>query len=105
MREVREYAEEKLRMRGVNVVSLGEVFPFAVLGTYRLAVSVGGFRHLKDGSGWCVGGIDIELYTYALVNEHLHQAIISDVGGIGFNPENFNRLVIEVLGDFIGELK
>ena len=105
LREVREYAEEKLRMKGANVVNLSEWSPLANKRKYRLAINVGSRRYFKDGSGNCVGSILIELFTYAQINEYYHQAIIGNAMFNDSDQANHNRSAIEALSEFIGELK
>ena len=105
LREVREYAEEKLRMKGANVVNPREWFPFADMRIYRLSITVGGRRYFNDGSGNCVGSVIIELYTYAQVNDYFHQSVIGNAFFNTSDPTNFNRSAIEVLSGFINGFK
>ena len=101
LKEVREYAEEKLRMKGVKVTEK-DTFTSK---TYILEIAVSAMRYLADGSGGCVGYIRVHLSTYARVHDIFHNAIAAANGTTIVNPQNFNRYTIEAVSDLISELK
>jgi hypothetical protein len=103
LREVREYAEEKLRMRGVKVVDqrmslVGEQ-------TYTLAIAVHSRRLYNDGTGPCWGNFDLGLMTFAWINGRLHSASIGNYYFSSTHKTNQNRRVIEAVSKFLAEFK
>jgi hypothetical protein len=91
LREVREYAEEKLKIKGYNVV--------ADEGEYTFTIAVNAFR---DNQGYCVGSHSISIFKYAVVDgiNGIHE--IGLLGGHGGRDEdNFNRWVINMISSMI----
>lgn len=104
LKEVREYAEEKLRMKGAKVDNEQE-HSVILNNTYTFAIEVGGRRANKDNTGPCYGGVMISLYSYDIINNLFHKAVIGEIGTYGINHKNLNRYVIEAVSEFIAELE
>lgn len=104
LKEVREYAEEKLRMKGAKVVSDRTYSAYASLNTYTLEIIVTGRRAYEDNSGFCIGSFDITLFTFAELNGLIHKAVIHNVGGLS-TQLNLNRAAIELVSTFMADLK
>jgi hypothetical protein len=91
LREVREYAEEKLKIEGYNVV--------ADEGEYTFMIAANAFR---DNQGYCVGSHSISIFKYAVVDgiNGVHQ--IGMLGGHGGRQKtNFNSWVINMISSMI----
>ena len=101
LKEVREYAEEKIRIKGAKVLNI----EWANKKDYLLSIRVLADRFNKDGSSFCVGLININLHTYSFVNDFAHEASIASRRFTVQHPNNFNRYTIEAVSDLISELK
>ena len=107
LKEAREYAEEKLQIKGVKVV---EDFPkvdgsIAVEpGMYWLRVQVGGSRIYENDSGPCAGYVKTELYTATWIEDVLHLAVLNSFPVAALEKENFNYRVITMIQKFLDEL-
>ena len=106
LKEVREYAEEKLRMKGVNVLEMNRgLAAFDYLKTYNFQIWVNAGRTFTDGSGACIGYIQVLLFTFAQVNNTTHVAIAATNISRAGHLENFNQYIIEKVSELISELK
>ncbi|MDC0431674.1 hypothetical protein OAL97_04105 [Paracoccaceae bacterium] len=103
LKEVREYAEEKLHMQGVNVDD--EKLPMATENDYTLFIKVFSQRLYENGNGPCHGTVEISLQTFVLINGVLHVAYIASDGRLTANKRNLNQAVIETVSDFIAEIR
>ena len=94
LKEVREYAEEKLRTFGVKVSDIG--YKVADTNIYWLNITVSASRLYQDGSGPCFGNYHIRLDGYTIINKVAHLAILGAKDTKGFIPskETFNRSII-----------
>jgi hypothetical protein len=100
LKEVREYAEEKLRIKGIAVADKIEFKP-ASDGYYNLALEVDGRRLYKDNTGPCVGSLSLRMigtdyfggfYSYVT----LARIDIPDEA----QKDNLNRKAIEMVSEF-----
>ena len=102
LRETREYAEEKLRAKGANMVP-----QFGVDDNhYQFDVSVDAFR-TKTG---CVANIDLSLYTMASVKNLKgeligHFAVVAGVNNLFSGFDKMNNEVLNLVKEFINDLK
>jgi hypothetical protein len=103
LKEAREYAEEKFRIKGVNLRDSGP--PYSGDGSYDLEINVNAKRIYKDGTGPCMGSIEIRLATFVELNETFHLAIAAGSDVISLEIENLNKSVIERIGKFFAEMK
>ena len=103
LREVREYTEEKLRMKGAKILNLGDKNPLAVANTYNFQIHVNADRVYANGSGHCYASYNIRLYTFELVNGNYHAAVAGAYLGLAL-LDNLNRDVLEFVNKFINEL-
>ena len=103
LKEVREYAEEKLRMKGAKIDN------DAVIGedwnTYSFTINVNSARLYSDGSGPCYGNVTVGLYTFSMVNGNLHIGSVGSVDFLQANRKNLNQTVIEAVRNFIDEFR
>ena len=100
LKEVREYAEEKLRIQGINVVddypkSNGRVV--FETGMYWLTVTVVGNRWYTDGSGPCTGFLRFSIHTHVWLDSVWHVAILEGSTTGAKNNTNFNNYIIQGL--------
>lgn len=94
LKEVREYAEEKLRTLGVKVSETGYMVAEANL--YWLTINVNAGRPYADGSGPCYGDYKISLIGWVKINDVTHLAILGGREVSPFMPstDSFNRPVL-----------
>ena len=92
LKEVREYAEEKLRGRGIKVTDTE--YMQAENKIYWFNIIVFARRFYEDGSGPCVGDVRIDLKGWAYINEVRHKALLGEAAVRFASPESFNRAVI-----------
>jgi hypothetical protein len=97
LREVREYAEEKLRMSGYEIRDDNSGF------RYELGIHVLGYRNRG-----CIGSIRIELMSLNIANRvegHiLGEHVVARYSYVANDPNNLNNVVIEVVQELIDEL-
>jgi len=103
LKEVREYAEEKLHMRGVKGVD-GQT-SLTMEQNYLFSIAVHSRRLLKDGSGHCWGSIRVILSTVTMINGNRHKALIGEYSAGSLLKTNQNRRVIEAVSEFLAEFK
>ena len=103
LKEVREYAEEKLRMKGVKVVEKRS--PFDILKSYRFEISVLSNRIYEGDSGPCYGNVSINLHAIGKINEHFIIGVVGETSHIVLTEKNLNRKVINYVSKFIAEFK
>ena len=103
LKDVREYAEEKLRIKGVKI--FGENRKLEPRKDYVLEIGVNAARLYQDGSGPCVGVARVSLYTVAFIEGKKHLAEIAWHSSINAEKQNFNRHAIEVTAELIGKLQ
>ena len=97
LKEVREYAEEKLRTFGVKVSQTE--YMSAEANIYWLNIIVTAQRLYTDGTGPCFGHYDITLTGWNTVNGVDHIAHLGRWGGYTTisSSDNFNRPIIVAL--------
>ena len=103
LKEVREYAEEKLRMKGVKILTEEKAYDF--LKNFRLDISLIADRVYEDGSGPCYGAIILSLRTFSKINESVMWAVAGEARFRTLRTTNLNRTMIETLSKFIAEFK
>ena len=101
LKEAREYAEEKLRMRGAKIDNDG--VPTA--NNYSFAINVLGQRLFKNGTGPCFGNVSVELFTFGYFNGNFHAISAGAHYEAVLHNENLNRYVIRAIKEFIAEFK
>ena len=93
LREVREYAEEKLFSRGIKRV---KSFDYQNPNHYRFNISVVAARIYNDNSGPCAGHISLDLVRYAPVNGWFHIVTLYDgKDSLFLDKANLNNKVLE----------
>jgi len=94
LKEVREYAEEKLRTLGVKVSETK--YMIAEENIYWFSIRVSASRVYQDGSGPCLGNYLISLEGWSDINGVDHLAILgaADVQPYIPNDKTFNRPII-----------
>ena len=103
LKEVREYAEEKLLWKGVKILT--EEKPFDFLQNFMLEISVVANRLYEDNSGPCYGVINFSLRTISKINDTLMYAVVGEATHLILRKTNLNRDMIDVLKEFIAKLK
>ena len=93
-KEVREYAEEKLRTLGVKVSETN--YMEAEANIYWFIIKVNARRLYKDGSEPCNGNYSISLEGWATINDVTHLAILGAFAIKSCIPtsDTFNRPII-----------
>ena len=95
LKNSREYAEEKLRSKGIKTRSEAGA-------EYILKIDVLAFR---DGTGWCVGTIQISLETLALVDTTMPvSAIVGKRRTIVQVKDNLNNDVLDMISKLVSDL-
>jgi predicted extracellular nuclease len=94
LREAREYAEEKLKIKGYNVLA-------NEAGRYNFEIEVNAFR---DSRGSCIGTYRARIYAVNWLDGVVGFHEIGENGGHGTNSDNFNSWVIEIISDMVGEM-
>ena len=106
MDKVREYADEKLRMKGAVLGKFEQgSYANAYDNTYYFDISVAGGRLYKDGTGPCIGSVNIFLHTMANINNNFHQAIMAGHKSRGVFQNNLNLYVITELQEILDKIK
>jgi hypothetical protein len=103
LKEVREYAEEKLRIKGARIDN--DAKTWSNFNTYTFIIQVNSTRLYMDGSGPCYGNVNAEIYTIGSVNGSMHILIPGSYNFIAASATNFNQTVIETVSAFIAEFK
>ena len=103
LKEVREYAEEKLRMKGIKVSSRKSELN-AIRKTYQLIINVHSVRLWQDGSGPCIGSAEVDLYSWFNVNGWGHVAALGSLRTGLAHETNSNRRVVSLVGDVFDRL-
>ena len=103
LKDVREYAEEKLRMKGVKI--FGQNHEMNPGKDYILEISVNAARLYNDGSVPCIGNARAPSYTEPYIEGKLLLAEIATNGAINAEKQNFNRQAIEETTQVIDELQ
>tara|TARA_R110000787_G_scaffold7939_2_gene26754 strand:- start:7 stop:450 length:444 start_codon:yes stop_codon:yes gene_type:complete len=94
LREVREYAEEKLKIKGYNAVAeKGDGYTFEI--------SVDAFR---SDAGTCIGHYATTIWASNYRNGIFGVHEIGNRGSFGTNPNNFNTWVINLISKMIAEM-
>ena len=96
LKEVREYVEEKFRMKGVKIV---DKLPSLSDRTFTFQLTVNSQRLYKDGSGPCYRSVETELYTSTIL-DRIYIIKIFDTASIGADPKNLNRTTIKEVASF-----
>lgn len=91
LREVREYAEEKISSKRYNLVPEN--------GNYDFVISLNAFR---QGS-ICVGSYDIQIIKITTTDGVLGFHEIGDLGGVA-TQSDFNKVMIEAVQDMTNEM-
>ena len=102
LKEVRDYAEEKLRIKGVKINDEIGMDPGK---DYVLEISVAAGRLYQDGSGPCIGVAGSSLYTVAFIEGKRHIAEIAWNASLKAEKQNFNRHTIKITAELIGKLQ
>ena len=90
LKEVREYAEEKLRTFGVEK-SETDIMD-TDLQTYWLFVHVAALRTLQNNAGMCLGSVDVSLESWTTINGKDHRSSLGDYHGRpALQAANFNK--------------
>lgn len=102
LRETREYAEEKLRAKGANIVPQ----PVAGLHNYELAVSVNAYR-TKFG---CVANVNLQIRALIRVpnlkgDQLGHFALVAGSNQLFSGYDKMNNEVLNEVKEFISRLK
>ena len=105
LKEVREYPDEKLRMKGVLVIDQRELVPLAVNKEYVLEIIVTAQRHYTDGSGNCIGVAKVNLISFSVINGAYHVLLPGKLELFSSNPTDLNRGIIEKINKFISKFK
>ena len=94
LREAREYAEEKLKIEGYNVVAeQGD--------GYLYGISVDAFR---NDAGSCIGTYGLEIWAANNRNGVFGAHEIGSLSSYGTHPDNLNTWVIELISKMIAEM-
>jgi hypothetical protein len=94
LREVREYAEEKLKIKGFNVVEEES-------DGYLFKITVDAFR---SDAGTCVGSYNVQISASNYRNGVIGIHVIGSFGSYGTNQDNFNAWVIGMISKMIEEM-
>lgn len=100
LKEVREYTEEKLRMKGARLVSFADLSNKQ----YSFSVWVNGGRVYNDGTGPCWGLVQISLKTFTVIDGVTHAAVLGELTNSFIHPKNLNYFALEMIREFIGKL-
>ena len=95
LKESREYAEEKLRIQGVEVDD-SKTYPSAIDKNYQFLISVSAGR-LTDRSSSCTGHISVSLVGYSIVNGVGHLSYLGQQSARFVQYQNANMVVIDLL--------
>ncbi|MDC1346096.1 hypothetical protein N8159_02620 [Planktomarina temperata] len=93
LKEVREYAEEKLRIKGIKTTD-DATYTSAEDKTYYLSIAVSGGRLYKNGTGPCVSSLSVYLEGWTKINGQLHLALLGRFAGNLADAENHNQNII-----------
>ena len=103
LKEVREYAEEKLRIEGLKIVNAK--MPFGKKHNYNLFIRVNALRAFKGGFGPCVGNITLEIWRFSYINGAVHKSVIAEVSQLLTGvQENLNKQVVALANMIISEM-
>ena len=91
LKESREYAEEKLRAKGISVKQNMPV-------EYLLNIKVNAMR---DKLGWCIGVLHLRLTTLGTGDDIFGHLIMGEDGYMGQIERNFNSTMIDLIFRFI----
>ena len=103
LKKAREYAKEELRSKGVDVVE--DLTPRAKTSTFLLQITVMAQRISENDAGPCYGFTDIKLSTATVINGSFFIALAGTASTIAMDNENLNQHVIEIVENFINDLK
>lgn len=92
LREVREYTEEKLRIKEYTVVDSKS--------NYYFEISVTAFRN----SGNCIGHIDIKVYTGNYRDNVFGFHTIVSGGNVSITPRNLNNDTLDLVHEIIDKM-
>ena len=98
IKEVREYAEEKLRMKGVTVTS--DVVMDVRVKAYYLTINVNARRLTANNSGPCVHSIGANLYSWVRANGLKHIGYLARLDKVNGINDNANRSVLLMVEEF-----
>lgn len=94
LREVREYAEEKLKIKGYNVVAeMGDGYEFTIA-----------FHAFRSDAGTCIGEYSVEIWASNTRNGVFGAHEIGSSGNYGTHSDNFNNWVIGVISKMIEQM-
>ena len=96
LKETREYAEEKLRGRGIKVTDTKDA------AGYKFSIAVNSFR--LDNRDECIYNILLQIYKNSTVAGLFGVHEIGSGGGFGIHPKNANNAVISNVQEFIDEM-
>lgn len=93
LRDAREYAEEKLEIKGYDVVVEG--------GDYIFDITVNAER-ISNGS--CYGSVSVQIWASNVRDGVFGAHEIGTTAGISYNPSNINNWVIEMISAMIARM-
>jgi hypothetical protein len=96
LREVREFAEEQLRLARYTVVPRN--------GVYRFSIDVNAFR-LSSGSTECVGSYRVDINTSHALNGVFGLYHVGSHSGVAINPRNLNHLILDMVQQMTESMK
>ena len=99
--ESKKYAEDKLKLLGVNVSSDPDIFPSISEKIYELGIHV----HARRSSDYCFGKIKIFIGGYAYINGKRHYANIYDEGLLVLRYNSLNNAILDFISDAFKGLK
>ena len=114
LRETREYAEEKLRMKGIAYVLpmdtyASDEYPEFHIQNFFLTITVTAQR---AGESFCYGDINIRLHSYDTLNdktftnyEKLYDIVRNEGGIVLYKYGNLNNDVLDTVSRFISEVE
>ena len=96
LKEAREYAEEKLRIKGIKTIkTLGTLN--VVHKDYHLTITVNAHRLYEDGTGPCTGHLKVELYGWVTIGGLGHAAQLGIASFRQNEDHNLNEFIMLAL--------
>ena len=99
--ESKQFAEDKLKLRGVNISSDPDIVLAISEKRYKLGIHV----HARRFSGYCSGNVSIFIEGYALINGKLHKASIYEEQYLTIQLKNLNNDVLDSISKAFQVLK
>lgn len=101
--EVKAYAEDKLRLRGVEVGNLP--FTDAKYGLYEFIIEGVGIR--MQSTRGCIAHIKLEISSFTLIDGTIHRAVAYGKSFLRLSQKdsNLNNEILEIVRETIGEIE